>query len=82
MVAEEYKELVTQLKDMFAKVVPFEEYFAFCGLMRGYLERYPVLTERLVWQKAVNEEIGYPYDYDFDYGGKGPSHIRWGLTLC
>lgn len=78
----EYRRIVSNLKDRFAKgVIAEADFYDMCDMMRKYLDRYPHMEERLVWQSCVNAEIGYPRDYDFDFEGKGPSHIRWGFTF-
>lgn len=44
--------------------------------MQRYLVRHPDEKERHQWQTEINATEGYPLNYDFDYGGHGPAHIR------
>lgn len=81
--ATEYRNILHNLKGNFEKgVVTEAEYHGMCDTMQNYLEKFPHIAARMVWQTQVNAETGYPLDYDFDYGGKGPSHIRWAFTFC
>jgi len=73
--AEAYRSIVEDLKGLFATgCVGHEAYQSMLERMHDYLAKYPDETA------SVNADVGYPRDYDFDYGGRGPSHIRWAFV--
>ena len=79
--AAQYKEILSTLKAAFASTITEMQYHDLVAQMRAYLTENDNITERHELQKPVNIEAGHPADYDFDYRGNGPSHIRWNMNF-
>ena len=68
-------------EDIYEKGVTEDAYHDIVQEMRAYLDDNPVLSEREGWQTEINRKHGIRVNYDFDFGGAGPNHIRWGLSF-
>lgn len=82
----ELSNIIFELKRVFNEGATETEYHFLCARMRNNLHNEKLISQFQIseYQKAktkILEMHEYPIDYSFDFDGKGPSHIRYGIVF-